>query len=274
MRAAVVGHVEWIEFARVERVPRPGEIAHATETWEGPGGGGGVAVVQLQKLAGEAALFTALGDDERGHLAKTELEAQGVRVEATFRPAPQRRCFVYIDDGGERTITTIGERLGPNADDALDWGWLDDAGAVYFTAGDEGALRQARRARAVVATSRVIDELDRAGVALDAVVGSAEDRAERYHDIDPRPNLVVLTSGADGGEYRTSDGEAGTFDAAPLPGSRVDAYGCGDSFAAGLTFALGAGYGTSDALHLAARCGAYALTGRGPFGGQLTAASL
>ena len=26
MRAAVVGHVEWIEFLRVESVPKPGEI--------------------------------------------------------------------------------------------------------------------------------------------------------------------------------------------------------------------------------------------------------
>jgi ribokinase len=32
MRIAVVGHVEWVEFARVEAVPRPGEIVHALET--------------------------------------------------------------------------------------------------------------------------------------------------------------------------------------------------------------------------------------------------
>ncbi len=64
MRVAVVGHVEWIEFARVERVPRPGEIVHASATWEEPGGGGAVAAVQLAKLAGEATFFTALGDDE------------------------------------------------------------------------------------------------------------------------------------------------------------------------------------------------------------------
>jgi ribokinase len=31
MRVAVVGHVEWIEFAQVERVPEPGEIVHALE---------------------------------------------------------------------------------------------------------------------------------------------------------------------------------------------------------------------------------------------------
>ena len=32
MNLAVVGHVEWVEFIRVERVPKPGEIVHALET--------------------------------------------------------------------------------------------------------------------------------------------------------------------------------------------------------------------------------------------------
>ena len=121
MRAAVVGHVEWIEFAAVPAMPDAGDIVHAREVWEEPGGGGAVAAVQLAKLAGEATLYTALGDDELGHRAKRELEAHGLRVEATFRPEPQRRAFVHVDDAGERTITVIGDRLGPRADDPLPW---------------------------------------------------------------------------------------------------------------------------------------------------------
>jgi len=42
MRVAVAGHVEWIEFARVERVPAPGQIVHALEAWAEPAGGGAV----------------------------------------------------------------------------------------------------------------------------------------------------------------------------------------------------------------------------------------
>jgi ribokinase len=53
MRVAVVGHVEWVEFARVQELPRAGEIVHATETWAEAAGGGAVAAVQLAKLAGE-----------------------------------------------------------------------------------------------------------------------------------------------------------------------------------------------------------------------------
>jgi ribokinase len=48
-----------------------------------------------------------------------------------------------------------------------------------------------------------------------------------------------------------------------------DAYGAGDSFAAGLTYGLGAGWSVDKAVELAARCGAACLTGSGPFEGQL-----
>ena len=58
MKVAVTGHVEWIEFARVDHVPAPGEIVQAEETWEEPGGGGAVAAVQLAKLNGECTFYT------------------------------------------------------------------------------------------------------------------------------------------------------------------------------------------------------------------------
>lgn len=132
-QVAVVGHVEWAEFVRVERLPRAGEIVHAGVRWEEPGGGGAVAAVQLARLAGEATFFTAFGDDALGHRAA----------------------------------------------DSLPWSRLSHHDAVYFTAGD--------------------------------------------------------------------------------------------AFAAGLTFGLGAGLGRDEALRLAARCGASAVTGRGPYTGQLRA---
>lgn len=93
MRVAVVGHVEWIEFARVEHVPAPGEIVHALENWEAPGGGGAVAAVQLARLAGECLFLTALGDDGLGRRAEHELGALGVRVAAAWRNEAQRRAF-------------------------------------------------------------------------------------------------------------------------------------------------------------------------------------
>jgi ribokinase len=264
VRAAVVGHVEWIEFLRVEHVPRVGEIVHADETWEQAGGGGGVAAVQLSLLADGVLFFTALGSDELGRRAKIELEERGVEVHASFVELPQRRGITYVDEASERTITTVGPRLEPRGhDDSLPWHELARCDAVYFCAGDADALRHARRARVLVATARVLGTLRRGAVELDAVVGSGKDEAERYRagDIDPEPRLAVTTSGALGGWAQPG----GPFTAAARDdgGGDGDAYGAGDCFAAGLAFALAAGLDGLDALGFAARCGSGALAGRG-----------
>ena len=276
VRVAVVGHLEWIEFARVERVPAPGEIVHALESWQEPGGGGAVTAVQLARLAGDAVFFTALGDDPLGHRAHEELSALGVRVEAAWRAEPQRRGFVFVDSAGERTITVIGDRLGPSGHDALPWEELSEVDAVYFTAGDGAAALAARTARKMVATVRALEPLAEAGVELDALVASGNDAGERYErgDLEPEPRLVVRTAGAAGGGWERPDGETGSYLTTPLTAPVSDAYGCGDSFAGGLTFGLGSGMPVGQALELAARCGAACLTGRGPYSAQLTGADL
>lgn len=266
-RVAVVGHVEWIEFVRVDHVPAAGEIVTAEETWEEAAGGGAVAAVQLAKLAGSCRFFTLLGDDQLGRRAKAELEGRGVTVDAEFVPKPTRRGFTFVDGNGERTITVIGEKLHPLETHHLPWMELARCDGVYFTAGDAGALRAARRARILVATARELPTLRRGGVALDALVGSGDDLAEQYApgDLNPAPSLVVSTAGALGGWAQPG----GPFRAAPLPGAVDDSYGAGDSFAAGLTFGLAAGLSREEAIELASRCGAAVLTGRGPYEKQL-----
>lgn len=159
---AVVGHAEWVRFARVDRVPAPGP-----------------------------------------------------RVEAAFRPTSQRQAFAFVDASGERTITVMGERMGPSGDDPLDWEELEGADAVYFTAGDRRALERARKARILVATRRAHPVLSGAGVALDAVVGSAE-------AFDPEGSTPLLASwsrprvGAAGGSSRPTDARGGTRLPRPL----------------------------------------------------------
>ena len=65
-RVAVVGHVEWIEFARVPRLPAPGEIVHATRELGGGGRRRRGRRGPARQARGGADFFTALGDDERG----------------------------------------------------------------------------------------------------------------------------------------------------------------------------------------------------------------
>jgi len=273
MRAAVIGHVEWVEFARVEALPQAGDIAHASETWSVAAGGGAVAAVQLARLGCETTLYTALGDDDLGRAAKPALETLGVRVCALTVSQPQRRAFTHVDAVGERTITVIGEKLKATGGDAsLPWEELRQTDCVYFTGGDVEALRKGRWARVLVATARELPTLQRAGVELDALIASALDDGEHYQagDLEPPPSLVVATSAALGGWAQPG----GPFEAAPRPGPTEDTYGAGDCFAAGLTFALGRGDPPKDALALAARCGATVVTGRGPYGRMLEEADV
>jgi ribokinase len=271
-RVGVVGHVEWVRFAVVPRVPLAGEIVHADAVFSEPAGGGAVAAVQLRKLAGEASFLTAIGDDDAARQTARRLqEHYGVTLHAAPRDAPQRQTFTFLDGDGERTITVLGERIVPALADALPWETLGDLDAIYLTGGDAGAVRAARAARVLVATPRAMASLAASGVAVDVLVGSASDPGEHYEPgmLDPAPHVVMRTRSEAGGEWTAADGRSGGWAATALSGEPVDAYGCGDSFAAALAYGLGAGMDLEEAIELAARCGAACLCGRGPYAGQL-----
>ena len=156
MRVAVVGHVEWIEFAEVEHVPEPGEIVHAERTFP-------AARRRRRRRGGparEAGGVRHLVHRVRRRRAGPPLPNASCaswgrrRVRVPGRAAAAR--LRHLDGEGERTITVLGPRLGPSGDDPLPWERLDEADAVYLTAGDAEAVRHARRARALVASARAL----------------------------------------------------------------------------------------------------------------------
>jgi ribokinase len=255
VRCAVVGHVEWVEFARVPAMPAAGQIVHAVETWEEPAGGGAVVARQLALLAGRCELFTGLGDDELGRESARRLAVLGVDVHVRWNGST-RRAFTHVDASGERTITVLGDKLLPTGPLPLDGYDL-----VFFVAGDVAALRSARRARFLAATVRELPTLRAGGVPLDLLVASANDPGEAY-DGTLEVRHTALTDGERGGTF---DGEPWQAAAATIS----DAYGAGDSFAAALAFALACGDAPRAALELAARAGAAVIGGRGPYTAQL-----
>ena len=264
---AVVGHVEWADAVRVERLPGAGQIVHGEPAWSVPAGGGGVTAVVLKQLAGDVHLFTALGDDELGRRAHVALGELGVKVHAAWRDQPQRKALVHVDTEGERAITVVGTRAGPAAADDLPWDLLDETDAVYFTDGDPGAVAHARRARVLVATARALPALRGTGVRVDALVGSAGDPSEHYApgDLDPVPTHVLRTEAAAGGAW-DGPGGPGRWEALAPPGPERDSFGCGDSFAAGLTSGLGEGLELGAAIERGARAGADCAARPGPYG--------
>ena len=105
--------------------------------------------------------------------------------------------------------------------------------------------------------------LNEGDATLDALIFSELDTDEREwaQRIEPQARLLVATRGDEGGRWW---GEStGTWPAVAPPGPQEDAYGCGDSFAAGFTFGLASGRPVAEAAGIGAECGAKALTRRG-----------
>lgn len=262
-RVAVVGHVEWVDFVRVDGFPERGAVTHAERAFTHAGGGAVVAAAVLADLGAEVDLFCALGRDADGEAALAELTERGIRVHTAWRAEPTRRVIALLETGGqtsERTILTIGERIQPHGEDELDWERLDRADGVYFTAGDAGAAVMARRAGAMVSTPRAREALGDSQVTVDALVFSAADSDEAAwaERLAPRTGLLLATEGAAGGRWWGAS--SGRWAAAPLPGEAQDDYGCGDAFAAAFTYGLARGLTVADATQIGAERGAWALT--------------
>ena len=196
---------------RVDRVPprRVGAASRARSSHvHGDLGGAGGRRRRRGGRAGAArrrdgALTACSAATSSARRLASELEAAGVRVHSPPTDEPQRRGFVLrrrgrrADDHGDRREAAPARaakgRCRGRSSTRRD--------GVYFTAATRRRVRQARRARVLVATARELPTLHAAGVELDALVASGEDEAERYQagDLDPPPKLVVSTAGALGG---------------------------------------------------------------------------
>ena len=270
----MVGHVEWVTHAR-GLFPGPGDITRVTEPFDEPAGGGAVSAAQVAKLGAECLFFTAVGSDWAGTATSLRLGEEGVTVLAALREEPQTRAVSATGPTADRAIVVIGEQISPRIEDPLPWDDLAGCDAAYFTGHDSAALAAARRARALVVTSRRLRVLMESGVRAEVLIASAADSSEA---VDPdglpvAPAAIVWTEGARGGRYELAGGGGGRWEPAPVPGPAVDSFGCGDSFAAGLTTGLGRDLDLEGALALGARCGAACLTGRGALGAQLVEAA-
>ena len=208
---------------------------------------------ELARRGARVELLTALGDDVAGVAVREELEALGVEVHAEVRAEPHRRVTALIDTAGERTLVVHGARMEPAGGDRLPWADLVACDAVVLASGDAAAGRAARAAPLLVAMAQAAAALR--SVEADALVASADSRDEVDATGEIRALAMLETSGAGGGSWRTAE-ENGSWEAAVPPASGGDAYGCGDAFVAGLTFALAGGEPLDQAVLRGAAAGA------------------
>ena len=266
LKLAVIGHVEWITFLKVEHLPLAGEISHAKESFEEAAGGAAVAAVQMARLInGPVDLITSLGKDSYGEKCYERLTNLGLNLKVAWREKPTRKGISFISKEGERAITVIGERLQPIASDPLPWSELKNYDGVFVTATDKEGIRMAREAKFLSATPRTgKNTLRESKVKLNALIGSALDPGEKinHQELIPQPDLYIATKGKSGGTIFPSNQN---YNSIPPSTKEIDTYGCGDCFAGGVTTALSARLNLNQALNIGAYCGAECSTHYGPY---------
>ena len=248
---AVVGHVEWINFLRVDQLPTPGVISHSEQSLEFPAGGGSIVAKTLSELTeNQIHFFTALGNDDYGERCFKILSTMGIKLHVAWRDKPTRRGFSMIDSKGERAITVIGERLAPNSKDNLDWSILNKMDGIFITASDSTIFKMARSASILCATPRVgINTINNSNVLLDGLIGSNLDPGEVFSlsELSVKPKYTIKTEGEKGGIIYPG----GRYKALENKKLKVDSYGCGDSFAAGILYGMASKWDIDKSLDLA-----------------------
>tara|TARA_B100000965_G_scaffold51916_1_gene38635 strand:+ start:2039 stop:2881 length:843 start_codon:yes stop_codon:yes gene_type:complete len=266
LKLAAIGHIEWVTFLKVDKLPLAGEISHAKDCFEEAAGGTAVAAVQMARLInGPVDLITSLGKDTYGKKCYESLTKLGLNLKVAWREKPTRKAISLISKDGERAITVIGERLQPVASDNLPWSEMKNYDGVFITATDKEGIRLAREAKFVAATPRTGETtLLNSQVKLNALIGSGLDPGEKinFEKLVPKPDIYIATEGEKGGTIYPNKYEYKSI----KPSSQViDTYGCGDCFAGAVTTALSAKLDLDKAIKIGAYCGAECSTHFGPY---------
>ena len=262
---AVVGHIEWINFLKVDQLPKPGYISHSEKSLEYPAGGGSIIAKILSELTlNQIHFFTALGNDDYGYRCFKILSNMGINLHVAWREKATRRGFSLIDSNGERAITVIGERLAPNCKDNLDWSILKKMDGIFITASDSEIFTMARSAPILCSTPRVgLNIINNSNVLLDGLIGSNLDPGEVFYfsELSVKPKYTFKTEGEKGGIIFPG----GRYEALKNNKLKIDSYGCGDSFAAGILYGMASKWDIDKSLNLAKMLGRNASEFFGPY---------
>jgi len=265
LNLAVIGHVEWINFLKVDQLPIPGVISHSKKSHEYPAGGGSIIAKTLSELSSnQIHFFTALGNDDYGKKCFKILSSMGIKLHVAWRNKPTRKGFSLIDSQGERAITVIGERLAPKHKDNLEWDILKKMDGIFITASDSEIFKLSRSASILCTTPRVgLDTINKSNVILDGLIGSNLDPGEAFSlsELSLKPKYTIKTEGEKGGIIFPG----GRYKAFKNKKLKVDSYGCGDSFAAGILYGMASKWNIDKSLYLAKMKGREASEFFGPY---------
>jgi len=287
-RVVVVGSVNADLLTQVAVHPAPGETVLGRSMSVLAGGKGANQAVAAARLGAEVAFVGAVGDDSFAGPATGGLRAAGVDLSALATvPGATGIALVTVSADGENSIVVISGANAAVAADTVSAHAATVAGADVVVLQGE-IPRAATETAARLARGRVVLNLAPV-IELDAdVVRRADPLVVNEHEARLALSLlggpdvpdddhaaaaraltsagltsVVITLGSAGAVVatRSGDGEVATVPSPKV--TAVDTTGAGDAFVGALASRLAAGDELLDAARLAARVGAYAVTGSG-----------
>ena len=121
---------------------------------------------------------------------------------------------------------------------------------IFITASDSEIFKMARSASILCTTPRVgLNTINKSNVFLDGLIGSNLDPGEvfSFSELSLKPKYIIKTEGEMGGILFPG----GRYKALKNKKLKVDSYGCGDSFAAGILYGMASNWDIYKSLNLA-----------------------
>jgi len=121
---------------------------------------------------------------------------------------------------------------------------------IFITASDSEIFKMARSSSILCTTPRVgLNTINNSNVLLDGLIGSNLDPGEvfSFSELSLKPKYTFKTEGEKGGIIFPG----GRYEALKNKERKVDSYGCGDSFAAGILYGMASNWDIDKSLNLA-----------------------
>ncbi len=279
----VFGSINVDLVCRVRKAPMPGETVLGSDYALIPGGKGANQALAAVRAGAPVRMVGAVGDDDIGKVALTELGPAGVDLASVAeRQGTTGVAIITVDDNGENTIV-----VSPGANAMVDAGYIP---ADSFAAGDTlllqlevpqaqvfAAARMAREngTRVILSVAPFAPFTPEALADIDIVIVNeheAADFARHFglpHD-DPEATVTALAAELGrtliatlGPEGAVAAGPEGLIRVPALAVTPVDTTGAGDTFAGVLAAYLDEGQGLRESMALAAIAGSLACTKHG-----------
>ncbi|PFG39607.1 ribokinase [Georgenia soli] len=300
-QVVVVGSANADLVLDIDHRPAPGETIIGSDVVTTPGGKGANQAVAAGKMGGSVAFVGCVGDDDHGALLRDSLASAGVDLTqlrtveaptgtATIMVTPDGENSIIVSPGANRHVTpaVLEEARSSWATapvvvlqleiplESVELVATQAAGRVVLNAAPAAPLP----ARVLAAADPlVVNESEAAFLLQDAggesrpgqppggQNGERDDAARTAQALlGLGPRSVVLTLGSAGAVVAEAQEDDGGADVAHVPAVRVEAVdttGAGDSFVGALAVELAAGAGLAQAVGLATRVAAVAVTRRG-----------